>query len=97
MSRLFTTREAAQTIGVRRETLQKWIRNGRVKPPKITFQGRRKVRLWSRDDIRKLKTLKAGDDSERQLWQRVRTQVAEQKAERKAQRQEKLASKTLKD
>ncbi len=59
-----TTAEAAKAVGIARHMLQRWIREGRIKPPKPVLRNGRGVRLWSRADIAKLRKAK-----ERTYWQ----------------------------
>lgn len=51
MGKLVSTDEAAQLLGLQRPNLQRAIREGRVKAPRLVTVGRVKVRLWSRADI----------------------------------------------
>ena len=53
-----TTAEAARAVGIYRVTLQKWIRTGRVRPPKPVFRNGGGVRLWSEADIESLRQIK---------------------------------------
>jgi predicted site-specific integrase-resolvase len=52
-----TTVEAAAKIGVSRQTLQTWIAEGKIIPPKMLEVGRMTVRLWSESDIEKARRL----------------------------------------
>ncbi len=54
-----TTAEAARKTGINRVTLQEWIRTGRVKAPRLVLRNGRAVRLWPKDDIEKLRDVKA--------------------------------------
>jgi len=58
MSRRLTTAEAARAVGTTRVTLQKWIRSGRVKAPKVTLLDGHAVRFWSPADVRRLQQVK---------------------------------------
>jgi excisionase family DNA binding protein len=54
-----TTSAAAKKIGVTRATLQQWIKDGRVRAPRIQVRiGKPPVRLWSTSDIAKLEVVK---------------------------------------
>ena len=54
-----TTAEAAIRTGLNRVTLQEWIRQGRVKAPRLVLRNGRAVRLWSQADLKKLRDVKA--------------------------------------
>ena len=56
--RTYTTREAAAKIGVSRQTLQTWISRGKVPAPNPISLGNTTIRLWSEDDIRRLRQIK---------------------------------------
>ncbi len=54
-----TTAEAAKAVGIGRQTLQRWIRQGKVKAPEPVIRDGRAVRLWSAADLRRLREAKA--------------------------------------
>jgi predicted site-specific integrase-resolvase len=57
--RSYTTIAAAEKIGVTRATLQQWIKDGKVRPPKIQPRaGKPPVRLWDDSDIARLRKLR---------------------------------------
>lgn len=56
-SKLYTTREVAQTVGVSRATVQEWISTGQIEAPKLPMPGLG-VRLWSKDDVEQVKAYK---------------------------------------
>lgn len=59
MKRRFTTPEAARRAGLSRVTLQRWLRDGKIKKaPKPTLRNGHGVRLWSQSDIEQLRKLK---------------------------------------
>jgi excisionase family DNA binding protein len=62
--KLYTTEQAAEEMGISRQTLQSWIKNEMITPPKPTLDGAKSKRLWTKADIergRKFKgTLKSG-------------------------------------
>jgi excisionase family DNA binding protein len=62
--KLYTTEQAAKEMGISRQTLQSWIKNKQIAPPKPTLDGAKSKRLWTKADIekgRKFKgTLKSG-------------------------------------
>jgi hypothetical protein len=51
--KLYTTREAAEHAGVSRQTVQAWIKAGRVKAPEITLPVG--IRFWTKEDVAQLK------------------------------------------
>lgn len=51
--KLYTTREAAAQVGVSRQTVQTWIKEGKIRPPEITMPVG--IRFWSKADIADLK------------------------------------------
>jgi len=59
MRQKLTTAKAAKAVGIARHTLQRWIREGRVKAPKPALQNGRGVRLWSDADVKRLAQIKA--------------------------------------
>ena len=59
MAKRLNTREAAKTVGIARHTLQRWIREGRVKPPNVILRDGRAVRIWSPLDVKRLAQTKA--------------------------------------
>jgi hypothetical protein len=67
-SKLFSTVEVAEEIGVPRATLQYWIKQRKLAVPKTRLRGGVAVRLWTVAEVekaRKLKgTLKPGPKSE---------------------------------
>lgn len=62
--KLCTTEQAAKKMGISRQTLQSWIKNGQITAPMPTLVGAKSKRLWTEADIargRKFKgTLKPG-------------------------------------
>jgi excisionase family DNA binding protein len=54
----YTTFEAAGRVGISLPTLQRWIAAGKIKAPKPTLIGAVGYRLWSADDIDRLKNVK---------------------------------------
>ena len=49
--KLYTTEQAADAIGVSRQTLQTWIAEGKIKPPKLIG----KTRVWNQAQVDELK------------------------------------------
>jgi DNA-binding transcriptional MerR regulator len=54
----YTTAEAAKKAGIHQVTLQRWIKSGKVKAPVPTLVGAVGYRLWSDEDISRLKQVK---------------------------------------
>ncbi len=50
----YSSSQAAKLIGMSLRTLQNWIRDGKVKAPKLTAVGGVKIRLWSKADIARI-------------------------------------------
>ena len=59
MKRSYSTLEVAKLLGVTSDTLHRWIREHRIDAPPIQSLGRMKVRLWSEEDISRVKEYKA--------------------------------------
>jgi excisionase family DNA binding protein len=51
--KFYTTGQAAKAIGVSRQTLQTWIAEGKVEPPKLVGT----TRVWSQSQVNKLKKI----------------------------------------
>ena len=58
MGQSVTTAKAAKAVGITRQTLQRWIRERKLKAPKPTLRDGRGVRLWSEADLRRLAQVK---------------------------------------
>jgi excisionase family DNA binding protein len=58
MAQRVATAEAANVVGIDRITLQRWIRDGKVKAPRPVLRRGRAVRLWSARDIERLRKVK---------------------------------------
>lgn len=54
-----STLQVAKLIGITPDTLHRWIREGRVDAPPIQSLAGMKVRLWSEEDIDKVRKYKA--------------------------------------
>ena len=55
---VFSTRQAAEKVGIGRITLERWIRDGKVDPPKALFRSSVKARFWTVEDIARLRKAK---------------------------------------
>lgn len=58
MAKTYTTAEAAQKVGVSRQTLHTWMNEGLVEAPASVKVGQRQFRFWTDKDIAKLKEFK---------------------------------------
>ena len=54
----FSTRYAAKAVGISLMTLQRWMADGDIRPPKLQIVSGRATRLWDREDMERLKELK---------------------------------------
>jgi excisionase family DNA binding protein len=54
----FTTKEAAAKVGIARATLQAWIKDKKIRPPKPTLEGAKAKRLWSESALDRLRKAK---------------------------------------
>ena len=55
---LFTTKEAAAKVGITRATLQAWIKDKKIRPPKPTLEGAKAKRLWTESALDRLRKAK---------------------------------------
>jgi excisionase family DNA binding protein len=62
-SRAYTTKQAAESVGITRATLQAWIRANKITPPRPTLDGARSKRLWTESHLTRLRKAK-----ERLYW-----------------------------
>jgi DNA-binding transcriptional MerR regulator len=53
-----TTKQAAAKAGITRATLQAWIKDKKIKPPKPTLEGAKAKRLWTVSDLAHLRDVK---------------------------------------
>jgi excisionase family DNA binding protein len=58
-SKTYTTREAAEAVGITRATLQAWIAAGKLKAPRVQKLGKAVARLWTSADVSRLRSRKA--------------------------------------
>jgi excisionase family DNA binding protein len=54
----YTTREAAEFIGISHQTLYTWIAGKHIKAPEPIVAGRRTLRLWSKAQLKAAKKFK---------------------------------------
>jgi predicted site-specific integrase-resolvase len=55
----FSTAQVAAQVGIDRVTLERWIRDDKVKLPKTIVVGSRRFRLWTATDVERVRQLKA--------------------------------------
>ena len=53
-----STRQVAEQINISRSTLERWIANGELRPPKRVRSGGLRLRLWTPKDIERVRRLK---------------------------------------
>ena len=54
----YTTKEAADAVGITRATLQDWIKKRKFAAPKLQWLGNVGVRLWTASAVARLKAVK---------------------------------------
>ena len=54
----FSTRYAAKAVGISLMTLQRWIADEDIRPPKLQTVNGRATRLWDTEDVELLRQLK---------------------------------------
>jgi len=54
----FSTRYAAKAVGISLMTLQRWIADEDIRPPRLQIVDGRATRLWGTGDLKGLKQLK---------------------------------------
>jgi excisionase family DNA binding protein len=59
MTKNYSTAEVAELLDLSWDTLHRWIRAGKVKPPRIQLIGRIRFRLWSEEDVAQVRDYKA--------------------------------------
>ena len=55
---VYSTAEVAKIVGVSESTLERWLAEGSIKPPKLMHLGQRKFRLWTEADIKRTQKYK---------------------------------------
>jgi excisionase family DNA binding protein len=58
MAKSYTTAEAAEQIGISRQTLYSWIESGEIDSPEPIELGQRSMRLWTKTDIERARKFK---------------------------------------
>jgi DNA-binding transcriptional MerR regulator len=57
----YSTAQAARKLDIGRQTLHRWIREGNVSPPRKQKVGGVTVRIWTAEDIERLRKYKEGN------------------------------------
>jgi DNA-binding transcriptional MerR regulator len=57
----YSTAQVALKLGIGRQTLHRWIREGNVSPPRKQKVGGVTVRMWTAEDIKCLRKYKEGN------------------------------------
>ncbi len=83
----YSTRQAAQKLGIGFSTLRKYVDLGLIPVPPITYVGGVKVRLWTDQDIERLRDLLPKLPDGRKT--RHRKEQKEQKAEKQTKSKKK--------
>ncbi len=66
MKRYFTTKQVAKAVGISYLTLLRWIYAKDVAEPEWIILGGMKLRLWTKDDIRRVRRYKVEGREDRQ-------------------------------
>jgi len=53
----YSTRQAAQKLGIGMTTLTRYIEDGKISAPEATIIGRYEIRAWSEEDIEAVRAL----------------------------------------
>jgi predicted site-specific integrase-resolvase len=53
--RSYSTVQAASELGIGRDTLHRWIRLGKIKPPAAQKVGGISIRLWTAEDLKRVR------------------------------------------
>ena len=56
--RNYSTAQAAQILGIGRQTLHRWIASGAVAAPRLSNVGGVKIRIWTRRDLEQVRKYK---------------------------------------
>jgi predicted site-specific integrase-resolvase len=54
-----STAQVAAEVGIDRVTLERWLRDGKVKLPTTIVVGARRFRLWTAADVERVRQVKA--------------------------------------
>jgi DNA-binding transcriptional MerR regulator len=57
----YSTAQTARKLGIGRQTLHRWIREGIVSPPRKQKVAGVTVRIWTAEDIERLREYKEGN------------------------------------
>jgi excisionase family DNA binding protein len=56
-----STLDVASVVGIGRATLERWLRDGRIRAPQTIRIGRRRFRLWTNGDLEAIREYKASN------------------------------------
>jgi excisionase family DNA binding protein len=59
MRNALSTLQVAELLGITSDTLHRWIRERRIEAPPLQSLGGMKIRLWSQENINKVRKYKA--------------------------------------
>jgi excisionase family DNA binding protein len=51
----YSTSQAAKLLVIGRDSLQRWLRDGKITGPRVTQVGGVRVRLWTLEDVRRVR------------------------------------------
>lgn len=54
-----STKQIASIVDIDRVTLERWLKDRKIKMPKMVRIGSRRFRLWSRGDLKRIRQFKA--------------------------------------
>ena len=84
----YSTRQVAQELGISWPTLNRYIRDKKIPMPPVTELGSARVRVWSEEDIRKVREIlpkiENGRKTRYQKQSAVRTKQSVKAKKRKA-------------
>jgi hypothetical protein len=58
MAKNYSTAQIAHMVGVDKQTLLRWIWVGKIPEPRYFENGGQKIRLWTDNDLKKVRTYK---------------------------------------
>jgi excisionase family DNA binding protein len=57
----YSTAEVAELVGISWDTIHRWMREKKIKPPPTQSVGRIRIRLWTEDDLDRVMKYKAAN------------------------------------
>lgn len=55
----YTNAQAAEAVGISRQTLHSWIKARKVKVPRMRIRAGHAMRLWNEEDLARLRKVKS--------------------------------------